>query len=153
FDARAFIAGLESRGVKLEGEGENLHAWPASRLTEEDRATFRRHKREVLAALPKNGRNGNNGKTASGGRGCPGWDQAEANRRLAALRAEGERVGRGDFGGDPPAVFRTLAADLVAIGEGYIQHHDLEAARGWDALELLRGLRQLLLQTVGRLKH
>ena len=30
--------------------------------------------------------------------------------------------------------------DAVTIGERYIRDHELEAARGWDALELLRDL-------------
>jgi hypothetical protein len=74
----------------------------------------------------------------------PAWDQAAAERLLAELRAEVGRASAWDFGGQPPPLFRTVAADLLAIAEGYVRHHDLEASRGWDALELLRELKPVL---------
>ncbi len=82
----------------------------------------------------------------------PSWDPVEAERLLAELRAEVARLEKQEFRGKPPPLFTTLAADLVAIGEGYVRHHDIEAARGWDALELLRGLKPLLPQIAARAK-
>jgi hypothetical protein len=150
FDACAFLAALESRGVRLEREGEQLHAWPSNRLTEEDRATLRGHKRAILETLPQNAQNEKNGETTRP-EPPPGvrWDQAEAERLLAGLRDEAEQIARRYFDGAPPPLFRTLAADLLAIGEGYVRGHEIEARRGWDALELLRGLGPLLGQVAG----
>jgi hypothetical protein len=79
------------------------------------------------------------------------WDQVEAERLLADLRATVERIARQGFGGKPPASFLALAEDAVAIAEGYIRDHDREAARGWDALDLLRGVKSVLCQAAGRL--
>ena len=78
------------------------------------------------------------------------WDQAAAEKLLADLQAEIRRAETVEFGGKPPRLFRTLAADLVAIGEGYIQDHDREAARGWDAMAMLRDLKPLLVQVAAR---
>ncbi|MCI0463310.1 MAG: hypothetical protein L0Z62_40705 [Gemmataceae bacterium] len=72
------------------------------------------------------------------------WDQAEAERLLAELRTEVRRLTREEYGGVAPALFGRLAADLLAIGEGYVRNHDAEAARGWDALALLREVKPAL---------
>jgi hypothetical protein len=72
---------------------------------------------------------------------------------LAGLRAEIQRVTVTIFRGDPPPLFKTLATDLLAIGAGYVHHHDLEAARGWDPLQLLRGLKPLVAEQASRVKQ
>lgn len=82
-----------------------------------------------------------------------GWDPAEAGRVLAALRGEIDRAGRDVFAGDPPQTFTRLAADLVAIGEGYARHPDREAERGWDSLELLRSLGPLVAPMAERIRE
>jgi hypothetical protein len=71
----------------------------------------------------------------------PPWDAAEAGRLLAELRAEVGRIQAVDFGGRPPEALRNVLADALAIGQGYIDNHAAEAGRGWDAVGLLRGLR------------
>ncbi len=99
---------------------------------------------DLALSLPETGPgydgNDRNDKTPSA------WDHAEAERLLAELCAEVKRLTREQFGGDRPTLFRTLADDLVAIGEGYIRNYDAEAIRGWDALDLLRGLKPILLR-------
>jgi hypothetical protein len=81
-----------------------------------------------------------------------GWDQVEAERLLADLRAEAARLWRGWPRDESRELFRTLAADLVRIGERYIRDHDTEAQRGWDALQLLRRLRPMIKETADRIK-
>jgi hypothetical protein len=80
------------------------------------------------------------------------WDEAEAKRLLADLLTAVERVKRVDFWGNPPQLFLRLAPNTIAIAEDYIRHHDFEAARGWDVLELLRDQKQVLRGIVARVK-
>jgi hypothetical protein len=70
---------------------------------------------------------------------CAPWDQAAADAVLGELRAEVTRICT-EFGGAPPAPLDGLLSDAIAIGERYVREHELEAARGWDPLELLRDL-------------
>src|SRR5262245_54557335 len=139
--AAELLVDLARQGFTLAHEGYDIRVTPASRLTGELRQVIRAHKPALLALLAE--------------RRAPAfvWEQAEADRLLAELRAEVVRLGREEFRSAPPEMFRTLAADLVAIGEGYVRGHEMEAARGWDALDLLRGLRPLLQQTAGRIKQ
>jgi hypothetical protein len=58
---------------------------------------------------------------------------------LAELRAEVRQIAAG-FGGQLPHPLGVLLADAVHIGERFVREHDEEAARGWDAMELLRDL-------------
>jgi hypothetical protein len=67
---------------------------------------------------------------------APPWDQAEADGLLVELRSEVERI-KAEFGGPLPRPLEMLLADALGIGERYIRDHDMEAARGWDALALL----------------
>jgi hypothetical protein len=67
------------------------------------------------------------------------WDPAEAERLQAGLRSEVDMV-RAGFGGRPPAPLAALLADALTIGERYVRDHQVEAARGWDPLDLLRDL-------------
>jgi hypothetical protein len=73
----------------------------------------------------------------------PLWDPAEADRLLAELRIDVERI-KADFGNRPPAPLAMMLADALAIGARYIRDHDAEAARGWDALALLADLPPLV---------
>jgi hypothetical protein len=70
----------------------------------------------------------------------PAWDPVEADRLLARLRAELARVERDVYRGRFPPAPANLAADSIAIAERLIREHEAEAARGWDAMELLRAL-------------
>jgi hypothetical protein len=68
----------------------------------------------------------------------PPWDQREAERQLAELRAEVARI---QSGFDPmPAPLANVLADALDIANGYVCDHAREAARGWDAQALLRGM-------------
>jgi hypothetical protein len=67
----------------------------------------------------------------------PSWDQAAADALLVELRAEVARIEQSFRGKLPPALSNVLS-DALAIAEGYVANHQEEAARGWDALELLR---------------
>jgi hypothetical protein len=67
------------------------------------------------------------------------WDAAAAEVSLVELRAEISRV-ETELGGALPEPLATLLADAVVIGKRYISNHELEARRGWDAMELLRDL-------------
>src|SRR5262249_10623714 len=78
---------LARQGFTLAREGYGIRVTPASRLTEELPQTIRAHKPALLALL------------AEGQRPAAAfiWDQAEAERLLAELRAEVVRLGRDAF--------------------------------------------------------
>jgi hypothetical protein len=97
---------------------------PSGRLTGADRLVLAEHKADLLALLRSP------------------WDLAEAEQLLEELRAEVRRIESKDFAGRPPDALRRVLADALAIGQGYIDNHAAEAARGWDALALLRGLKR-----------
>ena len=69
----------------------------------------------------------------------PPWDAVAADALLEELRAEVART-RAAFGGAPPGPLGVLLADALVIGERYVREHEFEAARGWNALDLLREL-------------
>jgi hypothetical protein len=79
----------------------------------------------------------------------PPWDQGEADRLLAELRSEVERVKAG-FRGPLPGPLAVLLDDAVAVGERYVHEHTAEAARGWDAMALLAELAPLVRDLVAR---
>jgi hypothetical protein len=66
------------------------------------------------------------------------WDQAEAERLLGHLRRELARLEQAWPGGRLPPVKANAVGVYIEVCEGYVRDHDLEVARGWDALELLR---------------
>jgi hypothetical protein len=72
----------------------------------------------------------------------PAWDQAEADRLLSKLREAIARSRQGWNGRFPPAL-AAVAADSLAVARGYVERHEDEARRGWNALELLRGMMPL----------
>jgi hypothetical protein len=67
------------------------------------------------------------------------WDQAEAERLLGRLRHELARLERTWPGGTFPPVRANAVRIFTEVCESYVRDHDLEAARGWDVLALLRG--------------
>jgi hypothetical protein len=109
-------------GIYLFAEPGGELGWEAEYdLPDELLADLRMHKAEVLALLP------------------PPWHQAEADQVLAELHAEVERL-KAAFGNKLPAPLASMLDDAVVIGKRYIREHELEARRGWDAMELLRDL-------------
>ncbi len=82
----------------------------------------------------------------------PAWSQAEADRLLAQLRATVDQFRRSRFGGTFPEPLATVVADYLAVAKAYASDHEREGNRGWDALELLRGVRPRLRQIIERAK-
>jgi len=82
----------------------------------------------------------------------PTWDQAEAARLLAELRAAVDAQRRA-FGGSFPAPLSAVVADYLAVAEGYVANHEAEAARGWDAMQLLAGVRPRLTEIIRRARQ
>jgi hypothetical protein len=160
--AESLVKELQGRGFRLESSGGRLRVWPTDRLTEGDRERLREMRGDVLATLQRNGENGENGETAAGtgeGRVLPGepsaapsspWDQAEADRLLAELREQASWSRSEDFGGRFPEVVGHVVEDLLAVAEGYVANQEQEAARGWDALQLLRGVGPVLRDVLTR---
>ena len=66
------------------------------------------------------------------------WDQNEAERLLDHLRTELARIKREKHSGGFPLALANVIADGLAIADGYVRNHEQEAARGWDAMKLLR---------------
>lgn len=67
------------------------------------------------------------------------WDQIEAEHLLGELRLEVDEL-KANFGNRLAAPLARLLDDALLIGERYIRDHAVEAARGWDAMQLLREL-------------
>jgi hypothetical protein len=67
------------------------------------------------------------------------WDQAEAERLVARLREGLDRVERAVAVGKAPPARLAAMRTWLEVAEGYIRDRGLEAARGCDAMELLRG--------------
>lgn len=65
---------------------------------------------------------------------------AEAEALRAGHAAELARLERELFRGTFPPVLQNLLADSRTIADGYVREHAAEAARGWDAMKLLREL-------------
>ena len=71
----------------------------------------------------------------------------EAAFLLAELYAEVDRI-RASFASKLPASLATLLGVVLTIGERYAREADVEAGRGWNAVELLRELPELVRQCV-----
>ena len=67
----------------------------------------------------------------------PPWNETEGKRIFDELSREVEMIRR-KFGGRQPLA--TLLTDALAIASRFLRDREAEAARGWDALELLRGM-------------
>jgi hypothetical protein len=76
----------------------------------------------------------------------------ENERLLARLRDEIARVKCVEFGGNLPTPLAHVLDDAVVIAENYVVNHEVEAARGWDTLELLRGMVPHIRRCVGNWK-
>jgi hypothetical protein len=74
---------------------------------------------------------------------------SESEPLLNRLRDEVARLERVDFGGNLPAPLAHVLADAVVIAESYAANQEAEAARGWDALQLLRGMVPYVRRCVG----
>ncbi len=83
----------------------------------------------------------------------PAWNPAEADRLLAELRAEVDRLRQADFRGRFPEPLATVVNDYLELGQQYIEQHEQEAARGWDALALLQEAKARVVQTIRRVKQ
>src|SRR5262245_63434904 len=101
------LEGLRRRGFALAPEGDSLRITPSSRLSPELRQAIRAHRAELLALLR--------------------WDQAAADALLAQLRQEVGRLERRHFSGRFPEPLQAVVADGLAIAEGLIRDHALEA--------------------------
>jgi hypothetical protein len=123
------LADLDRQGFTLAPEGDGIRVTPASRLTGELRHAIRAHRPALLGLLA----------TAQVPAPAFAWDQAEADRLLADLRGRLARVEAAVAAGEAPAVRAAALRTWLEVGEGYVRDRDLEAARGWDALALLRG--------------
>ena len=75
------------------------------------------------------------------------WDQAEAEPLLAQLREALARVEAAVVAGVAPAARAAALRTWLEVAEGFVSDRDREAARGWDALELLRGAARQALRT------
>ena len=69
----------------------------------------------------------------------PPWNQVEADRLLDELKAEAEKI-KNRFNGKSPRAMTVLLDDAMNIATRYVRDHEAEAARGWDTLDLLRGM-------------
>jgi hypothetical protein len=138
--AEQLLADIAAQGIELQAYGDQLRFRPAGALTPELIQQLRIHKTELLARL-------SNERT-------PPWDQAEADRLLSELQEEVERLRRELFAGKFPKDLDTVVKDGLDIAASYIRNHEEEAARGWDPLELLRGvlpwLRKIIERASGR---
>ena len=80
----------------------------------------------------------------------PPWDQAEAERLLDHLRREVARLEAAWPGGKFPPGQANVVQIAVEVCESYATNYDLEAARGWDALALLRRAVPWAVEIAGR---
>jgi hypothetical protein len=128
-------------GFSLAAEGDSIRVRPASQLTEDLRQAIRANKTELLAIIssPAAVVTPLRPSKPSAAPLAP-WDAAEASRLLEELRFEIQRIESVDFRGRPPGPLHNVLADALAIAQVFIANHELEAARGWDALKLLRGV-------------
>jgi hypothetical protein len=70
---------------------------------------------------------------------APRWDQAEADVLLARARAAAAHAEVEHQSGRLTEMRRNIVRTWLEVAEGYARDHEREAARGWDALALLRG--------------
>jgi hypothetical protein len=125
--------GVGDRGFTLTAEGGGIRVRPSGGLTAADREAICARKGELLQLLRP---------------AAPARDRAEAQRLLAAVHQAAEDVRQQEFGGIWPPDLGAVVGDLLAVAAGYVENLESEAARGWDALGLLRGVRPTLRQAV-----
>jgi hypothetical protein len=126
--AAELLADLTREGFTLLPEEAGIRVTPASRLTPDVRKIIAEHKPALLALLAESRR--------------PAtvfvWDQAEADKLLADLREALARVGSAVAAREAPPVRLAVLRTWLEVAEGYVNDREMEAARGWDALALLR---------------
>lgn len=128
--AAELLSGLTHQGFVLAREADGIRVRPASRLSADLRQAIIANRAELLELLHVAGPS-----LAA----CVSWDPAAADVLLAKLRAEVAAVDAA-FARQTPAPLANVLADALTIAAGYVANHELEARRGWDALELLRGM-------------
>jgi hypothetical protein len=126
--AAELLADLTRQGFTLARAGEGIRVTPTSRLTAEQRRAIVAHKPALLALLAGLER----------WYGAFAWDQAEADYLLARLREGLARVETAVAAGRAPAARASALRTWLDVAEGYVSGKEREAARGWDALRLLR---------------
>jgi hypothetical protein len=127
--AETILADLESRGLRLVADGDDLIVRPRNQLTGAYRRAIRLNKAGLLALL-------------TGERPAV---LAEMERVLMELRQQLAPVERDHYGGRFPEHVGNLVADGLAICEGHIRGCAKLAAQGWDPLKYLRGQARLTL--------
>jgi molecular chaperone GrpE len=138
--AADLLSTLRARGVEVQAHDGRLRWRPREAVTLEERDLLARHKAELLAILaapaaplpPARPSKPSKPSAAS-------WDPAEAERLLQGLRAALARVEADVAAGLAPAARAAAVRTWLEVGEGFVNDHEREAARGWDALALLRG--------------
>jgi hypothetical protein len=138
--AEVLLAELSARGIELQARGDRLRFGPREAATPDLVQQLKIHKAELLALLSQ--------PPAA----PPPWDEAEARQLLSELHAEVDQLRQLHFGGTFPEPLATVVADYLAVAEAYVTDHEGEASRGWDALELLRGVLPRLRQIIERVK-
>jgi hypothetical protein len=135
----AVLDRARAAGIELQATPDGKIRWGCQGALPADlQAGILRHKAELLVLLQPF---------------VPAWDQAEADRLLADLRQTAARLKAQQPGGRFPEVLGRVVGDLLAVAEDYATGHQREAARGWDSLELLRGVQADLLTLVGRYRR
>jgi hypothetical protein len=128
--ASALLDELATRGIRVERNGDRLRLFPGSAVPPELARRVKARKAELLTLLAR---------PVVPVSPIPPWDQAEAVRLFAELRREVSGIKRRLQIGIQSPLARLLD-DAVMIGVRYVGDHEREAARGWDALALLRDL-------------
>ncbi len=127
--AAGLLGDLVALGVRFEVvEGRLRVDAPCGVLGDSDLEALVRHKPALLDLL------------APRQRPAPAfvWDQAEAERLLAQLREALARVEVEVAAGKAPAARGAAMRTWLEVAEGFVNDREREAARGWDALALLR---------------
>jgi hypothetical protein len=96
------------------------------------------------AAAVKRGEDGRRASTV------PPWDQAEADRLLAALKAKALELARRHFAGRYPPTLAGAVSAYTEAAERLVRTHEMEAARGVDVLDMIRGFEPLITEMVTR---
>jgi hypothetical protein len=92
-----------------------------------------RHKEAILPLVPR----------------APPWDQAEADRLLARVRAALAHAEVEHRAGRMDEARRNAVRTWLEVCEGYVRDREAEARRGWNALALLRSAARYAAKTAG----
>src|SRR5262245_16637915 len=117
--AAELLADLARRGIRLEAHGDRLRFRPRLALTPDLLAELKTQKAELLVLL---------GLAPS----------AEAERLLTELREALAGIEAAVAAGKAPPTRLAAMRTWLEVGEGFVRDRQLEVARGWDAMGLLR---------------